>query len=89
MVPPKPAAPEVLVECDVLPGKCSALPVHECLVCEQRMIIAVIGNLDVRDVVCQPLLQASETVNSKFAGASRLLDLLARRCLLGEDTAGR
>ena len=51
-------------------------PIHECLVCEQRMGIAIIGDLDVRDLVCKPPFQANETFNSEFTGASALFDLV-------------
>jgi hypothetical protein len=40
------------------------------------MGIAIIGDLDVRDLVCKPPFQANETFNSEFTGASALFDLV-------------
>ena len=76
MVLSKPAAPEILVECDALPQKCLGLLVHERRIREQGIGITMIENLDVRDSVCKALFEADEIVDGKFADASRLFDFL-------------
>jgi len=72
----KPAAPEILVQCDALPEKCLGLLVQEPAVFEQGIGVTIIGDLDVWDSVCKALFEANEIVDGKFAGASRLFDLL-------------
>ena len=76
MVLSEPATPQILVHCDAARDGLFRLLLDESLVCEQRIGMAIIGNLGAGNSVCKPLLQANETVDGKFAGASRLLDLL-------------
>jgi len=54
----EPAAPQLLVECDALPEKCVGLLVHELAVFEQGIGVTIIGDLDVRDLVCKTPFEA-------------------------------
>ena len=72
----KPAAPQLLVECDALPEKCVGLFVHEPAVFEQGLGVTIVRDLDVRDSVCKALFEVDEIVDGKFASVSRLFDLL-------------